>query len=598
MTQPAELYEKKGLAYTEAARQQKRRLRFSSGIRLLSFAAMGLFIYLALNVQILYGIGAVVFLGLFAYLVSRHQDLKYEATRLKELIALNQIEVEVLQGAYTHLEDGSGFLEPGHPYQDDLDLLGPNSFYQYLNRTGLPAGGALLARWLSSNDFTDIGSKQEAVRELAPRVDWRQNYTATARMIQSPVSPEVLIPWFSGYSPKLPSWTRYLPTVFSIFSVGIALLFALQLLPLGVLIGVFFTGLLITLPYVKRIGALAQDTGKMQETFSQYGRLVGQVEGANFQAAALRDTRKALVGAGPPVSEVLQKFNRIIGALDQRNNLIIALFGNAFFLWDLRQARAVEEWIGSYGSAAGVWFGALARFDAYNSLANFGFNHPAYTYPQIEEGAAGSIESKELAHPLLFETPVTNDFEVECGNFMVITGANMAGKSTFLRAVGLSIVMANMGLPVRAARMSYTPVPLITSMRTSDSLSRHESYFFAELKRLKTIADHLQEQPYFVILDEILKGTNSKDKARGSQEFLERLIKLQATGLIATHDLSLCEVADRIPEVQNFYFDAEIREGTLYFDYRLRPGVCSNMNASFLLRKLGVVEDETPQQKT
>ena len=598
MTQPAELYKKKTVAYTEAARHQKRRLRLSSGIRLLVFAAMGLFMYLALNGQMFYGIGAVVFLGLFAYLVSRHQDLKYEAARLKELIAVNQIETEVLEGSYSTLEDGSGFVEPGHPYQDDLDLLGPDSFYQYLNRTGLPAGGALLARWLSSNDFTRIDSKQEAIRELTPRVDWRQNYTATARMIQTPVSPEALTTWFSGYSRKLPSWTRFMPTVFSIFSVGIGVLFVLQLLPLGVLVGVFFTGLLITFPFVKRISTLAQDTGKMQDTFSQYGRLVSQIEGANFQAASLIDTRQALVGVGPPVSGVLQKFNRIIGALHQRNNLIIALFGNAFFLWDLRQARAVEEWIGNYGSVVGGWFEALARFDAYNSLANFGFNHPSYTYPEIGEGAAGYVRTKELAHPLLFETPVTNNFEVERGNFMVITGANMAGKSTFLRAVGLSIVMANMGLPVRAAHMSYTPIPLITSMRTSDSLSRHESYFFAELKRLKTIVDHLQEQPYFVILDEILKGTNSKDKAQGSQEFLERLIKLQATGLIATHDLSLCEVADRIPEVQNFFFDAEIREGTLYFDYRLKPGVCSNMNASFLLRKLGVVEDEAPQQKS
>ena len=597
MIQPAELYEKNTVAYTGAARQQKRRLRLSSGIRLLVFAAMGLFIYLALNGQMLYGIGAVVLLGLFAYLVSRHQDLKYEAARLKELITVNQIETEVLQGSYSTLEDGSGFLEPGHPYQDDLDLLGPDSFYQYLNRTGLPAGGALLARWLSSNDFMEIGSKQEAIQELAPRVDWRQNYTATARMIQTPFSPEVLTTWFSGYTRKIPSWTRFLPTAFSIFSVSIGVLFVLQLLPLGVLIGVFFTGILISLPFVKRTGSLAQDTGKMQDTFSQYGRLVRQIEGVNFQAEALIDARKALVGAGPPVSELLQKFNRVIGALDQRNNLIIALFGNAFFLWDLRQARAVEKWIGSYGSAVGGWFEALAHFDAYNSLANFGFNHPDYTYPEIQDGAKGSVKTKGLAHPLLFETPVTNDFEVERGNFMVITGANMAGKSTFLRAVGLSIVMANMGLPVRATRMSYTPVPLITSMRTSDSLTRHESYFFAELKRLKTIVDHLQRQPYFVILDEILKGTNSKDKAQGSQEFLERLIKLQATGLIATHDLSLCEVADRIPEAQNFFFDAQIREGALYFDYRLKPGVCSNMNASFLLRKLGVVEDEAPQQK-
>ena len=597
MTNPSALYQKKSVAYSEAARQQKKKLQLSSGIRLLVFAAIGLCMYLALNGQPLYGIGVVVLLGVFAFLVSRHQDLKYEAARLKELIAVNQTETDVLQGVFSALEDGAQFLEPGHPYCDDLDLFGPKSFYQYLNRSGLPAGGALLARWLSSNDFKGIGEKQKAIQELSPRVDWRQNYTATARMIQTPVSPNVLTTWFSTYTRTVPSWAGFLPTIFSIFSIGVGVLFVLQVLPLGVLIGVFFAGLLITLPFVKRIGALAQATGKMQDTLSQYRRLVHQIEGETFEATELVDARKALVGAGPPVSELLQKFSRIIGALDQRNNLIIALFGNAFFLWDLRQARAVEEWIDGYGSAVGGWFDALARFDAYNSLANYGFNHPTYTYPEIEEGRPGYIKTRGLAHPLLFETPVTNDFEIGRGNFMVITGANMAGKSTFLRAVGLSIVSANMGLPVRATHMSYTPVPLITSMRTSDSLSRHESYFFAELKRLKTIVDHLQEQPYFVVLDEILKGTNSKDKAQGSQEFLERLLKLQATGLIATHDLSLCAVADRIPEVQNFFFDADIREDTLYFDYRLKPGVCSNMNASFLLRKLGVVEDETPREQ-
>ncbi len=593
MTQPAELYQKKTVAYTGAARQQKKRLRLSSGIRLGVFAALGYCSYLALNGQPLYGIGVIVLLAIFAYLVSRHQDLKYEAARLKELIALNQTETEVLQGIFSELEDGAQFLEPGHPYHDDLDLLGPNSFYQYLNRSGLPAGGALLARWLSSNDFKGIERKQEAIQELAPRVDWRQNYTATARMIQTPVAPHVLTSWFSAYTRTLPSWADFLPTVFSIGSLSVGVLFILQILPLGVLIGVFFAGLLISLPFAKRIGALAQATGKMQDTFSQYRRLVHQIEGETFQAPSLIDAQKALAGAEAPVSEVLRKFSRIIGALDQRNNLIIALFGNAFFLWDIRQARAVEAWIDGYGSAVGGWFDALARFDAYNSLANYGFNHPTYTYPEIQGGAAGYIKTRGLAHPLLFETPVTNDFEVAQGHFMVITGANMAGKSTFLRAVGLSIVTANMGLPVRATQMSYTPVPLITSMRTSDSLSRHESYFFAELKRLKTIVDHLQEQPYFVVLDEILKGTNSKDKAQGSQEFLERLLKLKATGLIATHDLSLCDVADRIPEVQNFFFDADIREGELHFDYRMKPGVCSNMNASFLLRKLGVVEDES-----
>lgn len=591
MKDPQSLYEKNLSAYREAERLQKRSLQRSSGIRLLVFAAIGISAYLTLNGGMFYGLGVVVLLALFAYLVSRHQDLKYEALRLKQLIEINKTELQVLKGSFSSLDDGSRFAVAGHPFSEDLDLFGPNSFYQYLNRSALPSGQELLANWLSSNDFRDISIKQEGIQELSSRVAWRQNYSATSRMIQTPFSTAQLTTWFSNYQSGLPSWTRFLPTAFSVLSIVTALLFLLQILPLGALISVFFIGLLITLPFVKRIGSLAQNTGKMQEIFSQYRRLVAQVETEKFEAESLRQTQSVLLGKGSAVSVILKKFSRVIGALDQRNNLIIALFGNAFFLWDLRQAKAVEDWIASHGNSVADWFDALASFDAYNSLANFSFNHPTYTYPQVQENQEGGIQASRLAHPLLFESPVYNDFELHNGHFMVITGANMAGKSTFLRAVGLSIIMANMGLPVRASHMTYTPIPLITSMRTSDSLSRHESYFFAELKRLKTIVDHLKEQPYFVILDEILKGTNSKDKAQGSQEFLERLIKLQATGLIATHDLSLCEVAGRFPAVQNFFFDAAIREGSLHFDYLLKPGVCSNMNASFLLRKLGVVEE-------
>lgn len=597
MKDPISLYDKNVAAYTEEVRLQKKRLRISSGIRLFVFAAIGVCAYLALNGQGLYGIVVVVLLGIFAYLVSRHQDLKYQAARLKELIEINQTELQVLRGTFGTLDDGARFVEPGHPFTEDLDIFGPSSFYQYLNRSALPAGQELLARWLSSNEFKEISKKQEGIQELADQVDWRQNYTATSRLIQTPFSTSQLMSWFSDYERKLPSWTRFLPTAFSVLSVVTALLFLFQLLPLGALIAIFFVGLLISLPFVKRIGVLAQTTGKMQETFSQYRRLVAQIEGENFKSDRLTEIQGALLGKGTPVSDILKKFSRVIGALDQRNNLIIALFGNAFFLWDLRQARAVEDWIASHGDTVGDWFDALASFDAINSLANFAFNHPTYTFPEIQENQEVRVQTTHLAHPLLFEKPVYNDFELHNGHFMVITGANMAGKSTFLRAVGLSIVMANTGLPVRATRMTYTPIPLITSMRTSDSLSRHESYFFAELKRLKTIVDHLKEQPYFVILDEILKGTNSKDKAKGSQEFLERLLKLEATGLIATHDLSLCEVAGRIPGVQNYFFDAAIREGALHFDYLLKPGVCSNMNASFLLRKLGVVEDDADKDE-
>jgi len=179
---------------------------------------------------------------------------------------------------------------------------------------------------------------------------------------------------------------------------------------------------------------------------------------------------------------------------------------------------------------------------------------------------------------------------IENEHFMIITGANMAGKSTFLRTVSLHIVMANIGLPVCAEKSEYTPIKLITSMRTTDSLSDDESYFFSELKRLQYIVNEIQVDKYFIILDEILKGTNSTDKAIGSRKFIQKLVKSKSTGIIATHDLSLCEVADELKEVENHYFDAEIVNDELFFDYKFKEGICKNMNASFLLKKMNIVD--------
>ncbi len=166
----------------------------------------------------------------------------------------------------------------------------------------------------------------------------------------------------------------------------------------------------------------------------------------------------------------------------------------------------------------------------------------------------------------------------------------MAGKSTFLRTVSLQIMMANVGLPVFAKEMEYSPIKLITSMRTTDSLTDDESYFFSELKRLKFIVDEIQKDRYFIVLDEILKGTNSTDKAKGSRKFVERLVGSKSTGIIATHDLSLCEVANELPQIENHYFDAEIIDNELHFDYKFKEGICQNMNASFLLKKMEIVE--------
>ena len=340
---------------------------------------------------------------------------------------------------------------------------------------------------------------------------------------------------------------------------------------------------------VGHVGSRDHVVHYLQDTFQQYYQLLGFIEDEKFESVILHDLQTSIASEKRKASEILKEFSKGIDALDQRNNFLFGFLANGFMLWDLKQSSRLEKWILQHRTEVSNWFKAVENFDAYNSLGNFAFNHQQYTFPKISEVPKG-IEAKDLGHPLLRQTKrVDNDFSIESDQFFIITGANMAGKSTFLRTVALQIVMSNMGLPVCANSCTYAPIKLISSMRTSDSLGDDESYFFSELKRLKYIVDKIQTEKYFIILDEILKGTNSTDKAIGSKKFIERLVKSNSTGIIATHDLSLCETANQFEQVKNYYFDAEIENNELHFDYRFKKGICQNMNASFLLQKMGIV---------
>jgi DNA mismatch repair ATPase MutS len=329
----------------------------------------------------------------------------------------------------------------------------------------------------------------------------------------------------------------------------------------------------------------------VQDTFQQYHQLLAFIETENFESELMKEVKTSITSESKKASVILKEFSRAIDSLDQRNNFLFGVLANGFFLWDLRHSYRLEKWIEHHHTAVEHWFEAVERTDAYNSLGNFAFNHQTYTYPEILPAGEG-IKAKNLGHPLLDAGKrINNDFEIDGKQFFIITGANMAGKSTFLRTVALQILMSNIGLPVCAENCKYAPVKLITSMRTSDSLGDDESYFFSELKRLKYIVEKIQAENYFIILDEILKGTNSTDKAIGSRKFVQRLVGSNSTGIIATHDLSLCEISNELQQVKNFYFDAEIVNDELHFDYHLKDGICQNMNASFLLRKMKIIED-------
>ncbi len=533
-------------------------------------------------------IGGIAF-GIFIFLVLKFQHLEKEKKMVDAKLAINKTEIKVLNKDFYDLNEGEEFINPQHFFSNDIDLFGKGSFFQYINRTGTNHGKNVLANTLQSNDITDIAEKQEGLQELALKTKWRQHFLAIASIIKTKSSITSIVDWIQSYKTSLPKIVTYLPLVFSILSVSVIIAVSFGLLPFGVVVLWFVLGLLITGGFFKKVQNIYDNANMSKAVFNQYHQLLAIVESEKFTTSFLKTQQHKIETAGKKASAILQEFSKILDAFDQRNNIIIAVVGNAFFLWDIRNARNTEKWIATHKDTVKNWFDTVAFFDAQNSLANFVFNNPKFIFPKLNT-TNFSIEGEQLGHPLLQETKrVDNDFNIAKEEFFIVTGANMAGKSTFLRTVSLGIVMANCGLPVCAKSFNYSPIKLITSMRTSDNLTEDESYFYSELKRLKFIVDEIKTERYFIILDEILKGTNSKDKATGSKKFVEKLTKSKSTGIIATHDVSLCELSNEYPQVQNYYFDALIENNELSFDYIMKQGVCKNMNASFLLQQMEII---------
>ncbi len=589
MIDPNTYYQQSSERYQAEARSLYKRMTLLSILRLLVFLFMAFGIYMTYtNWQIAVAI-AVIGIGIFIVLLTKYTDIKAERQLKLALVAINQTELEIAGGSFHNRPDGLEFQDPLHFYSLDIDLFGRGSFFQFMNRTSIHEGSQKLADALKANNTNAIVQRQEAIKELASNPEWRQLYSATASLIKVETSASTIIHWLKNNKSLLPKIMKWLPFAILGGSVIIFSLFFIDFINAGYLGYWLLLGLGITGAYLKKINDLSSQADKVKETFKQYALLLDQIEKQTFTSTLLTEKQKQIQSESEQASIIFGKLSKSLDALDNRNNLISAIFGNGYFLTDLKNSYKVEQWIKAYGHKVEDWFEVVSFFDAYNSLGNYVFNHPQYVFPKITDDKE-VIKAKNLGHPLLkVAKRVDNDLTIENEQFFIVTGANMAGKSTFLRTVSLHIVMANVGLPVCAASSEYNPVKLITSMRTSDSLTDDSSYFFSELTRLKLIVDAIQKESYFIILDEILKGTNSTDKAIGSRKFVEKLVASDATGIIATHDLSLCEIEKELDEIKNYYFDAEIINDELYFDYRFKTGVCKNMNASFLLKKMQII---------
>jgi DNA mismatch repair ATPase MutS len=318
------------------------------------------------------------------------------------------------------------------------------------------------------------------------------------------------------------------------------------------------------------------------------------IEKYNFRSERMLELRSALKQQKISAAKAIRQLAKITNAFDTRLNLLAGFLMNVFFLWDIRQSIRLERWQQQYQEHMASWFDVMAETDAYISLAGYAYNNPEYVFPGVIEADNLNFQAKEIGHPLIHASKrVCNDYFVDgWGSFTILTGANMAGKSTFLRTIGVNMVLASCGAPVCARSLTLSPVELVTSIHTIDSLANNESYFYAELKRLKLIIDMLKDGKHvFIILDEILKGTNSNDKQAGSKALVKQLISLQASGIIATHDLSLGELENTFPDhIKNRCFEIIIDKDKLEYNYLIKEGIARNMNATILMEKMGITQ--------
>ena len=593
---PDEYYQKQIDHYTARLKQIKKRRNLITLAKLLTFGYMIFLIYLLINHStqplLLLGIGAIL---VFIFLTLWDSQIIYRQHLIEELLRINTLESDYLAGNFSALDQGERFNDPAHPYAHDLDLFGEDSLFQHLNRTVTFSGTQKLVSWLLSlsKDPEVIHSRQQAAEELCAEPEWCQHFRAAGALHPTQALDAVILksgptesPFFSKHSTVrlilwiantivIVSWavTSFTPLPFSISLV----LSLLQLSALAL--------------YIKKINAYHQRLNLFLKTISNYLPLVRLIHDQSVRSPYLQKIRHSLFTPESNSLQALTQLHRIQNSLDQRGNIVIAFILNGLYLKDFHTLLRLDHWRKKYGPDIETWTDVLSEADALISMANYRFNHPAYCLPVICQDRL--LDTEEIGHPLLkSERNVTNDFSIRSlHQIAIVTGANMAGKSTFLRTIGVNLILAQSGNVVCSRYFAFQPMTLFTSMRTTDSLSKDTSYFHAELLRLQQLVNIAQqEDKVFIILDEMLKGTNSVDKLNGSLAFLKRILSYPISGLVATHDLALGELADDFPEhFFNVCFEIVHSGSQITYDYKLHPGISSNMNASILLKQMGLI---------
>ncbi len=574
---------------------EQRKLSVISWMRLLLFLAGVVISIMLYSYNTVAGTsGVAITLILFLFLVRSFSISSERISLYENLVRINDNELKALEGDYSEFDGGEEYRDRSHDYSEDIDLFGDDSMFSYLNRTVTGHGSRILASWVKGKGplGEDLMERQAAVRELSSMPEWRQGFMAAGPGGKSDISGmEALYRWLAGTgdTPGIPL-LKLLSVACPAAAVISLIMAVVSLIPMNVFVIVFLVNLMIEGVYLKKINAIHSTVTGRHGYLSLVMKLIRTFETGEFRSPLLLSVRNSLCSESGSAAGRIKDFNAIVKSFDTRLNMFAGVLLNGLFLWDISCVLRLHRWREAVKNDLPFWIDQIGKVDGLISLANHAYNNPDYAYPVIT-GSGPVFRAENLGHPLLDRRMrITNDIVMDKGQVLIITGANMAGKSTFLRSVAVNIVLARTGAPVCATGMAAMPHSLFTSMRTTDSLSHNESYFYAELQRLKILKERLESgEDIFFVLDEILKGTNSNDKSLGSKLFLKKLVGLGASGLIATHDTSLGDLEEEFKgTVVNKCFEIDINGDEIYFDYKLRDGVTHRMNAALLMKQMGI----------
>ena len=530
----------------------------------------------------------------FIKLVFADIDNKKLIQHTQQLIEINQDEIKALDGNYFHFDDGSIHAPHEHLYSNDLDIFGKASLYQYINRSTSAMGGNTIANWLMAPATEEIiVQRQTAAKELHAQTEWRQALQAYGKENKiKQATYQRLQEWIQQENIFINNqyWTVLqflIPTI--MISVIALNLFDVISNPVR---NIFLLVSAVAAFFISRkVIPLHSQVSKITEELEVLSDCIRLIENKNFTSPLLVQLQSAYKQKESTASAEMKKLKGIVQRMDWRLNPIVFIPLAILFQWDLQQVIALEKWKKRNHSSIILWFEALGNFEAISSFATLHFNHPRWCFPELKKEHC-FIEGKEIGHPLINKRKrVNNPIDINNkGIIMLVTGSNMAGKSTYLRSIGINVVLTMAGAVTCAKSFSLSPVQLLTSMRIADNLEENTSTFYAELKKLKTVIEMVnKKEKVFILLDEILRGTNSLDRHTGAVALTKQLIRQQAAAIIATHDVELAKIETDYPNnILNYHFDAQVSNDELYFDYHLKEGICTSINASLLMKKIGI----------